>query len=74
MIEEFKRNGLGLPTEKRNRLKEIQKRLATIQIQFEKRLNEDKTVAKFTKEDLEGKKNNNLITARRCTMIQQFIN
>jgi metallopeptidase MepB len=49
------RNGLGLPAgPKRDRFKEIKKRLSTIQIQFTKNLNEEKGGIWFTKEELDG--------------------
>ncbi|CAG8971005.1 hypothetical protein HYALB_00007675 [Hymenoscyphus albidus] len=51
----FIRNGLGIPAgEKRDRFKEIKKRLATIQVQFSKNLNEENGGLWFTKEELEG--------------------
>jgi metallopeptidase MepB len=49
------RNGLGLPEgEKRDRFKEIKKRLSQIQIQFQKNLNEEDNGIWFTKEELDG--------------------
>lgn len=51
----FLRNGLGIPAgEKRDRFKEIKKRLAMIQVQFAKNLNEENGGIWFTTEELEG--------------------
>lgn len=49
------RNGLSLPEgPKRDRFKEIKKRLSQIQIQFQKNLNEEDGALYFTKEELDG--------------------
>ncbi|KAF3767006.1 zincin [Cryphonectria parasitica EP155] len=49
------RNGLSLPEgPKRDRFKEIKKRLSQIQIEFQKNLNEEKGGLYFTKEELDG--------------------
>lgn len=49
------KNGLGLPAgEKRDRFKEIKKRLSQIQIAFQKNLNEENGGLWFTKEELDG--------------------
>lgn len=49
------RNGLDLPPgEKRDRFKEIKKRLNTLQIEFSVNLNEDKSGQWFTTEELAG--------------------
>ena len=49
------KNGLGLPAgEKRDRFKEIKKRLSQISIQFQKNLNEENGGIWFTREQLEG--------------------
>jgi metallopeptidase MepB len=49
------RNGLGLPEgEKRDRFKEIKKRLSQIQIAFQKNLNEENNGIWFAKEELDG--------------------
>ena len=49
------RNGLNIPVgEKRDRFKEIKKRLSQISIVFQKNLNEEKGALYFTKEDLDG--------------------
>ncbi|KAK1834266.1 peptidase family M3-domain-containing protein [Podospora conica] len=48
-------NGLGLPAgEKRDRFKEIKKRLSQIAIAFQKNLNEENGHIWFTKEELDG--------------------
>ncbi|KAL8949729.1 MAG: hypothetical protein Q9222_004190 [Ikaeria aurantiellina] len=49
------RNGLGLPAgEKRDRFKDIRKRLSDISIMFQKNLNEENGGLWFTREELEG--------------------
>lgn len=49
------KNGLGLPEgPKRDRFKEIKKRLSQIQIAFQKNLNEENGSLWFTKEELDG--------------------
>jgi metallopeptidase MepB len=49
------KNGLGLPTqEKKDRFKEIKKRLSQIQIQFTKNLNEENGGIWFTPDELDG--------------------
>ncbi|PQE21351.1 Peptidase family M3 protein [Rutstroemia sp. NJR-2017a BBW] len=49
------RNGLGIPAgEKRDRFKEIKKRLATIATQFSKNLNEENGGIWFTAKELDG--------------------
>lgn len=49
------KNGLGLPEgEKRDRFKEIKKRLSQIQIEFQKNLNEENNGIWFTREELDG--------------------
>lgn len=49
------RNGLGIEKgEKRDRFKEIKKRLSQIQIEFQKNLNEENGGIWFTKKELEG--------------------
>ncbi|KAI8872552.1 zincin, partial [Ramicandelaber brevisporus] len=50
----FKRNGLGLPVEKRKELEAIQKRLSELSIQYSKRLAEVDIKLQFTKDELEG--------------------
>lgn len=51
----FIKNGLGLPAgDKRERFREIKKRLSQIQIAFQKNLNEENGGLWFTKEGLDG--------------------
>jgi len=51
----FIKNGLGLPAgEKRDRFKEIKKRLSQLSIEFSKNLNEENGGLWFTKEELDG--------------------
>ena len=51
----FIRNGLNIPAgPKRDRFKDIKKRLSQISIIFQKNLNEEKGALYFTKEDLDG--------------------
>lgn len=43
IVEGFERNGLGLPKEKRDRLKELKTRISDLCIDYQKNLNEDTT-------------------------------
>ncbi|KAL1916923.1 uncharacterized protein VTP21DRAFT_5120 [Calcarisporiella thermophila] len=52
--QQFKRNGLGLPVEDREKLKELRKRLSDLSIQFSRNMNEDNTTILFTEEQLDG--------------------
>lgn len=54
MIRDFERNGLGLPEDKQNEVKELKQKLSKICIDFTKNLGEDKTEVLFTEEELEG--------------------
>lgn len=51
---DFKRNGLDLSAEAKEKMKEIKKRMAELSIAFSKNVNEDKTERLFTREQLEG--------------------
>lgn len=53
--KDYIRNGLGLPSgPKRDRFKEIKKRLSLISIEFQKNLNEENGGLWFTREELDG--------------------
>ncbi|KAL1885977.1 metalloendopeptidase [Paecilomyces lecythidis] len=53
--KDYVRNGLGLPAgPKRDRFKEIKKRLSQISIEFQKNLNEENGGIWFTREELDG--------------------
>ncbi|KAJ9192768.1 hypothetical protein DTO164E3_8227 [Paecilomyces variotii] len=53
--KDYVRNGLGLPAgPKRDRFKEIKKRLSEISIKFQKNLNEENGGIWFTREELDG--------------------
>ncbi|PLN85016.1 metallopeptidase MepB [Aspergillus taichungensis] len=53
--KDYIRNGLGLPAgPKRDRFKEIKKRLSQISIEFQKNLNEENEGIWFTREELDG--------------------
>eukprot|EP01095_Lingulamoeba_sp_RSL-Kostka_P012910 TRINITY_DN5214_c5_g3_i1.p1 TRINITY_DN5214_c5_g3~~TRINITY_DN5214_c5_g3_i1.p1 ORF type:complete len:663 (+),score=254.49 TRINITY_DN5214_c5_g3_i1:1-1989(+) len=54
MMLDFERNGLNLEDDKRDTLKEVQKEISSLCIEFQKNLNEDKTTVEFMGEDLEG--------------------
>ncbi|ONH64899.1 Saccharolysin [Cyberlindnera fabianii] len=51
---EFRRNGLALPLDKREKVKDIQKQLSDLSLEFSKNLGENKEHILFTKEELEG--------------------
>lgn len=50
----FKRNGLALPLEQREKIKEIQKKLSNLSLEFGKNLGEQQEFLLFTKEELDG--------------------
>lgn len=54
MLLEFKLNGLALNKEDREKLKSLRNKLSELEVEFSKNMNEDKTILKFSKEDLEG--------------------
>lgn len=54
MLRDYERNGLGLPKEKRDKVKELKTKLSGICIEFQKNISEDNTSHAFTEEELEG--------------------
>ncbi|TXT07346.1 hypothetical protein VHUM_03066 [Vanrija humicola] len=54
MIRDRKRNGLGLPKEKRDELLELQTKIMGLEVDFQRACNEEKGSLLFTKEELEG--------------------
>jgi len=50
----MERNGLGLPSEKKEKVKELQKQIADLERVAQKNINEDKTKVEVSEEDLEG--------------------
>lgn len=53
-IRDFKRNGLDLPEDKRQELKQIKLDISNLATQFSRNLNEDTEYIEFTREELEG--------------------
>lgn len=54
-MSHYKRTGMNLPTaEQRERLKKLQKRLADLNVAFQKNLNSDNTSFEFTRDELKG--------------------
>ncbi|CCH47014.1 saccharolysin [Wickerhamomyces ciferrii] len=51
---DYRRNGLALSEEKRNQIKEIQKKLSNLSLEFGKNLGEQQEFILFTKEELDG--------------------
>jgi len=51
---DYRRNGLALPDDKLNELKELKKKLTNISIEFSRSIAEDKTTLVFTKKELDG--------------------
>jgi Zn-dependent oligopeptidase len=54
MIRDYERNGLALPEEQRQKVKDLKNKLSTICIDFTKNVAEDKTTLLFTDEELDG--------------------
>ncbi|GAA6035656.1 hypothetical protein JCM8097_004955 [Rhodosporidiobolus ruineniae] len=54
LILERKRNGLGLPEEKRKEYLELKKKIMQLEVDFQRACNEEKGFLLFTKEELEG--------------------
>ncbi|EGG22266.1 peptidase M3A and M3B domain-containing protein [Cavenderia fasciculata] len=53
-LEDFEKNGLQLPKEKRDRLKEIKEKISDNGIAYSQHIAEDKTTVAFTKDELKG--------------------
>lgn len=54
MIRDRKRNGLGLPKDKRDELLALQTKIMGLEVDFQRACNEEKGSLLFTKEELEG--------------------
>ncbi|ODV97981.1 hypothetical protein PACTADRAFT_36577 [Pachysolen tannophilus NRRL Y-2460] len=52
--KEYERNGLALSLDKRDKIKQLQKKLANLKLKFSKNLGEETEFLLFTKEELEG--------------------
>lgn len=52
--KDYVRNGLNLPEEKRNQVKDIKKKIASNSLNYSKNLGEQKEYVSFTKEQLKG--------------------
>lgn len=53
-VKAYKRNGLGLPLDERAKVKETQKRLSDLSLQFSKNAGENTEFILFTREELKG--------------------
>ncbi len=53
-LRDYRRAGMELPEEKRDELKEIQKEIARLSIEFDENIREDETRVPFTAEELVG--------------------
>jgi len=54
LLRDYRRNGLDLEADKRERISEIKKRLSELSTAFSKNLNEDNTKEKFSLSELDG--------------------
>lgn len=66
MLFEFERNGLQLPEGEMEELAALKKKLSELGIKFSSNMNEDKTQIEFTKEDLDGCKDDFLESLARA--------
>jgi thimet oligopeptidase len=53
-MEDYKRAGLELPEEQRNKVKELQNKLSELSVKFSNNINEDKSSVTVTLEELDG--------------------
>ena len=53
-LSKFKKNGVGLPEEKRREFLELKNKLSELEIEYQKNLNEYKFLVKATEEELDG--------------------
>ncbi len=54
ILRDFRRNGMALPPEKREQLKQVQMELNRLGIEFEKNIRDDETVVPLTDDELDG--------------------
>jgi len=54
VVRNFKRNGLHLPEQQRNKIKDIKKQISDLCIQFQKNVNENTDSVQLTSKQLEG--------------------
>ena len=53
-LRDYRRAGMELPAEQRDKLKEIQKEISRLGIEFDKNIRDDETVVPLTREELQG--------------------
>lgn len=66
-IRDFERNGLHLPKDVRDQIKDIQTKMSSLCIQFQKNLGEEKTTYDLSKEELAGLPNDNFERLAKAT-------
>ena len=54
VLRDYRRNGMDLPKEKRDRLQLLKNRLNELQLQFKRNISDAKPIVEFTREELEG--------------------
>ena len=54
VMRDFRRAGMALPAQRRQRLKEMQKEISRLQIEFEQNIDEDETAVLLTRDELAG--------------------